>query len=47
MKDFDPFFDFTAFQEIPTMGDRYTVEEQCRNVLGRQSSKCVSNREKF
>ena len=39
---FDEFFDYASFLQIPTMGERYSVEDQCQNAFGRTSSKCVS-----
>ena len=42
MKNFDSSFDYETFLQTPTVGERYTVEEQCQNVFGRSSSKCVS-----
>ena len=42
MKEFDDFFDYDSFLQAPTMGERYTIDEQCQNVIGRRSYKCVS-----
>ena len=42
MKESDDYFDYDSFLQAPTMGERYTIDEQCQNVIGRRSYKCVS-----